>query len=48
MNHTLELLLLLLSAITFAVAFFNPPMKVNLVAFGLFAWVLTVLIPQIK
>lgn len=48
MNHTLEVILLVIAAICFGVATFNVATRVNLVALGLLSWVLTVLIPQIK
>ena len=48
MNHTLEIILLVLAAICFLAAALNVASRINLVAFGLFAWILTILIPQIK
>lgn len=48
MNHTLEIILLVISALCFLTASVGITSKINLVAFGLFLWVLTVLIPQIK
>ena len=48
MNHTLEIILLVVAAACFLAASVNVASKINLVALGLFAWVLTVLIPQFK
>ena len=48
MNHTLEIILLVIAAICFLAASLNVTSRINLVAFGLFLWILTVLIPQIK
>jgi hypothetical protein len=42
----LTLILLLIAAVCFGLAVFNVPVKVNLVALGLLAWVLTLLIPK--
>jgi hypothetical protein len=43
----LTLILLIIAAICFGLAAFNVPVRVNLVALGLLAWVLTVLIPAL-
>jgi len=40
-------LLLLLGAFLFALATFNVPTRFNLVAAGLFCWILTVLLPAL-
>lgn len=44
----LTLILLLIAAICFAAATLNVAARVNLVAVGLLAWVLTALIPALK
>lgn len=46
--HVVILVLLILAAVCFALAAFNIVARVNLVALGLFAWVLTALIPIIQ
>ena len=38
--HTLDLLLLIAACVCFTLATFNVPIRVNLVALGLLAWVL--------
>ena len=43
----LTLILLLIAAICFGLAAFNVPVRVNLVALGLLAWVLTLLVPAL-
>ena len=43
--RTLTLILLIIAAISFGLAAAGVPSKVNLVALGLLAWVLTELIP---
>jgi hypothetical protein len=43
----LTLILLILAAVCFALAVFNVATRVNLVALGLFAWVLTLLVPAL-
>jgi len=43
----LTLILLLIAAICFGLAAFNVPVRVNLVALGLLAWVLTLLVPKL-
>ena len=48
MNHTLELILLVVAAVCFAAAVIGVTSRVNLIALGLFCWILTVLIPQLK
>ena len=48
MNHTLAIILLLVAAVCFLAASLNVASRINLVAFGLFTWILTILIPQIK
>lgn len=45
--HTITILLLALAAICFLLAAIGIPSRVNLVALGLLAWVLTVLIPAL-
>lgn len=45
--RTLTLILLLIAATSFALAAAGVASKVNLVALGLLAWVLTALIPAI-
>lgn len=44
---TLALLLLIVALVLFGVAAFNVPSRVNLVAAGLFFYVLSVLVPMI-
>lgn len=41
------IVLLVLAAICFGVAAANVPARVNLVALGLLAWLLTVLVPAV-
>ena len=48
MNHIFEVVLLVVAAGCFLAASANMPSRINLVALGLFSWVLTVLIPQFK
>ena len=48
MEHAIILILLVLSTICFFIAALNVASRINLIAFGLFFWVLTVLIPQLK
>ena len=48
MNHPLEVILLVIAALSFILAVVNVKTPVNLVAVGLFTWVLTVLIPLLK
>lgn len=43
----LILLLLIIAAVCFAAATVNVPTRLNLIGAGLFAWVLTVLIPHL-
>lgn len=43
----LTIVLLVIAAVLFALALFNVPARVNLVAGGLLAWVLASLIPAI-
>jgi hypothetical protein len=43
----LVIVLLVVAAVLFGLALFNVPSRVNLVAGGLLAWVLSVLIPAI-
>jgi len=43
----LVLILLILAAICFGLAAFNAAARVNLVALGLLAWVLSVLLPKV-
>lgn len=43
--HILILILLLVAAVCFGLATFGVATRINLVAAGLFSWVLTVLIP---
>ena len=43
----LTLVLLIVAAVCFGLAVFNVAAKVNLVALGLLAWVLTLLIPRL-
>lgn len=43
----LILILLIIAAVCFALAAFNVAARVNLVAVGLFAWVLTALVPAL-
>lgn len=43
----LTLILLIVAAVCFGLAAFGVPAKVNLVALGLLAWVLTLLIPRL-
>lgn len=45
MNNILKLVLLLISAICFAISAFNVTSKINLISVGLFTWVLTILVP---
>jgi hypothetical protein len=44
----LTLVLLIVAAICFALAALNVSSRVNLVALGLLAWVLTELLPKLK
>lgn len=46
--HTIVLILLIIAAISFALAAAGVSSRVNLIALGLFAWVLTVLIPVLQ
>jgi len=47
--HTLTIILLIIAAACFGLAAFGAVVgKVNLVALGLLAWVLTVLIPALN
>ena len=46
--HTIDLVLLLIAAICFGLAAFNVPVRVNLVALGLLAWVLVPLIAALQ
>ena len=47
--HTLNLILLIVAAVCFGLAAANVAVgRVNLVALGLLAWVLTVLIPALN
>ena len=43
--HIVIVVLLILAALCFLLAALNTPTKINLVAFGLFWWVLAVLVP---
>jgi uncharacterized membrane protein YbhN (UPF0104 family) len=43
----LVIVLLVVAAVLFGLALFNVPSRVNLIAGGLLAWVLSVLIPAI-
>lgn len=43
----IKLVCLIVAAVLFAVAMFNVPARVNLVAAGLLAWVLASLIPAV-
>lgn len=46
--HVLTLVLLILAAASFALAAAGVPSRINLVALGLCAWVLTVLMPLLS
>jgi hypothetical protein len=46
--HTIDLILLIISAISFGLATFNVPVRVNLVALGLLAWVAVPLIAALQ
>ncbi len=45
---TLRIVLLIIAAVCFLAAALNAPARVNLVACGLLAWVLTALIPLLN
>jgi hypothetical protein len=44
----LVILLLIVGAVCFGLAMFNVPTRINLVAAGLLAWILAVLIPMLQ
>ena len=48
MKLSLTLVLLLVAAVCFGLAALGIASKINLVAFGLLAWVLTALIPLLQ
>ena len=48
MEHTFILILLILAAICFFIAALNIASRINLIAFGLFFWVIAALVPQLK
>ena len=45
---TVSLVLLIAALVLFGVAIFGPPTRINLVAAGLFCWVLSILIGRIR
>lgn len=46
--EVLVVVLLIIAAVLFGLAAFNVPARWNLLALGLFAWVLAVLLPAIQ
>ena len=48
MEHAFILILLILAALCFFLVVLNVASRINLIAFGLFFWVLMALIPQLK
>ncbi len=44
---TVSLVLLIAALVLFGVAIFGPPTRINLVAAGLFCWVLSIVIGRI-
>ena len=46
--HTIDLILLIVAAISFGLAAAGVPSRVNFIGLGLLAWVLTVLIPALQ
>jgi hypothetical protein len=48
MQHTIIVILLIVAAISFGLAAFGVPARVNWIGLGLLAWVVSVLIPVLQ